>query len=207
MLGTVLATRCRTCWSWFSFLMVHYDIWIDVGAGDNVCGDVLHLLLLWLARILALHLPLWHLLHLLVSWGCIVYIAWVMTHLLSLGLICRLLAYILVMCMVDCRVISNLLVLLVNHISQLCVVIEWLFTCLLKGEVCAVGHLLGLVMLLRGQALDKLIIFLDLLLVVLHWLKLQIDRTSIFKTIEITIKFKLLGNKYLLWDFVRLCAF
>ena len=129
---------------------------------------MLYLLLLGLARILPLHLPLRHLLHLLVRCGRVVDITGVCAHLWRLSLVSGLLAHVLMMSVVDSCIIRDFLVLRVHCVSQLLVVVERLFAGLLQGEVCAVGHLLGLVVLLGGQALDKLVILLYLLLVVLH---------------------------------------
>ena len=126
--------------------------------------------------------------------GRIVDIAWVLAHLCRLSLVGRLLAHVLMMGMVDGCIIRYFLVLCVHCASHLVVVVERLFAGLLQGEVSTVGHLLRLVVLLGGQALDKLVVFLDLLLVVLHRLQLQIHRASIFKRINKTIKFKLLQN-------------
>ena len=50
---------------------------------------------------------------------------------------------------------------------------------LLHAEVLVGRDLLGLVVLPRGQTLDQLVVFLDLLLVVLQRLQLQIYRAGI----------------------------
>jgi len=107
--------------------------------------------------------------------------------------------------------------LLLNSVSNLQILIKRLFwSLLLNGKVSsAVRNLLWLIVLLRRQTLDQLIVLLDLLLVVLHWLQLQVHRASIFKneikSDELKIfkvaKFKYLATKiYLLWDLVRVCT-
>ena len=111
---------------------------------------MLYLLLLGLACILALHLSLRHLLHLLVRCGRVVDITGVRAHLLRLSLVSRLLAHVLMMGVVDSCIIRDFLVLGMHCVSQLLVVIERLFAGLLQGEVGTVGHLLGLVVLLGG---------------------------------------------------------
>ena len=79
------------------------------------------------------------------------------------------------MYMVHRGIVSGFLILLMDRIG--CdklwvrlsgIIVERFFAGLLERKVGAVGHLLGLVVLLGGQALDQLVVFLYLLLVVLH---------------------------------------
>ena len=130
---------------------------------------MLHLLLLWLPVVLG------QLLHLVMGRSCVVGVVRVVN--LSLCRLVRLRTHVLVMGVIDRRIIRYLLVLLVDGERR--IGIQRLLAGLLQRISGAVGHLLGLIMRLRGQALDQLIVLLNLLLVVLHRLQLQIDRAGI----------------------------
>ena len=181
MLCALLTTASRPRWSAFGLLVVDYDIWIYICTTDDVGRDLLHTVvhdlldlasrLAWLLHLVSRNLTLRELLHLRgyrvidirglrVNWYY---------RLASLRL-----THILVVSLVEG-------LLLLDGTLKLLIVFKWLCRCLLERKVCAVRHLLRLVVLLRGQTLNQLVVLLDLLLVVLHRLQLQIYLSSIFK--------------------------
>ena len=167
LLGAMLSASWGTIRGALGFLVMNDNIWINVGPTYNIGRNVLHVAC---HRVMLGH-------HLLTAWG--------RRGLLSLS---RDLAWwqLLLLCVVDglrlrlnrlsvvLRLAHVLLVcvhfLMLHRGSQIRVIVKWLFTVLLlEGEIAIMGrHLLRLVVRVCWEALDQLVVLLDLLLVVLH---------------------------------------
>ena len=169
----MFAASRRPVWRALGLLVMHDNIWIYVGATDNVCRDVLHT---------TSHLMVNHLLAARSWWRLLLnptlsrYL--VRRELLLLSIVEGFWLWLDRSCRIVLGLTQVLLVVVPIHFwmlncSRHVTVFKRLLARLLQREVRAVcWHLLRLVMRICRQALDQLIVLLDFLLIVLHGLEL-----------------------------------